>query len=175
MRNAVHVPYQTFQWYCMLVITEHKLIISQRIRQYNLQKNHLGWPLNQLWQVKTLLTRSIRSFRCFHRDLGRDLSTVKNMFSPTPPPPTPRATPSQVVYATDRSKAVVRVLFLFCVALWFILRGASCFKVFPCSLSLCFFIRFGIVITSRICLFVLYVLVFVIFLFLLVSVVGCVL
>ena len=31
-----------------------------------------------------------------------------------------------VVYATDRSKAVVPVLFLFCVALWFILRGASC-------------------------------------------------
>ena len=33
------------------------------------------------------------------------------------------------VYATDRSKAVVPVLFLFCVALWFILRSASCFKV----------------------------------------------
>ena len=31
-----------------------------------------------------------------------------------------------VVYATDRSKAVVSVLFLFYVALWFILRGASC-------------------------------------------------
>ena len=53
----------------------------------------------------------------------------------------------QVVYATDRSKAVVLVLFLFCVALWFILRGASCFKVFPCSLSSCFFIPFSIVIT----------------------------
>ena len=34
-----------------------------------------------------------------------------------PPPPSP-----MVVYATDRSKAVVPVLFLFCVALWFILR-----------------------------------------------------
>ena len=45
-----------------------------------------------------------------------------------------------VVYATDRSKVVVPVLFLFCVALLFILRGASCLKVFPCSLSLCFFI-----------------------------------
>ena len=45
-----------------------------------------------------------------------------------------------VVYATDRSKAVVPVLFLFCVALWFILWGASCFKDFPCSLTLCFFI-----------------------------------
>ena len=30
------------------------------------------------------------------------------------------------VYATDRSKAIVPVLFLFCAALWFILRGASC-------------------------------------------------
>ena len=38
-----------------------------------------------------------------------------------PPPSSP------VVYATDRSKAVVPVLFLFCVALWFILRGASWF------------------------------------------------
>ena len=36
-------------------------------------------------------------------------------------------------------KAVVPV-FLFCVALWFILWGASCFKVFPCSLFSCFFI-----------------------------------
>ena len=58
------------------------------------------------------------------------------------------STPPPVVYATDRSKAVVPVLFLFCVALWFILGGASCFKVFPFSLSSCFFIRFSIVITS---------------------------
>ena len=40
------------------------------------------------------------------------------------------------------------MLFLFCVALWFILRGASCFKVFPCSLSLGFVIPFSIVIIS---------------------------
>ena len=55
-----------------------------------------------------------------------------------------------VVYATDRSKAVDPVLFLFFVALWFILRGTSCFKVFPCSLSSCFFffIPFSIVFTS---------------------------
>ena len=41
---------------------------------------------------------------------------------------------------------MVPVLFLFCLALWFILRGASCFKVFPCSLSSCFVIPFSIVI-----------------------------
>ena len=86
--------------------------------------------------------------------------------------------------ATDRSKAVVSVLFLLCMALWFILRGASCFKVFPCSLSSCFVIPLSIVITSlgeegaglcasRAFVFVLYVLVFVIFLFLMVSGVGC--
>ena len=63
------------------------------------------------------------------------MSTVKNMYPPE-------------VYATDRSKAVVPVLFLFFVALWFILRDASCFKVVPCSLSSCFFIPFSIVITS---------------------------
>ena len=37
------------------------------------------------------------------------------------------------------------MLFLFCVALWFILRGASCFKVFPCSLFSRFVIPFSIV------------------------------
>ena len=52
-----------------------------------------------------------------------------------------------VVYATEHSKAMVKVLFLFCVALWVVLWGASCFKVFPCSLSSCFFIPFSIVIT----------------------------
>ena len=38
---------------------------------------------------------------------------------------------------TDRSKAVVPMLFLFCVALYCTLRGASCL-VLPCSLSMCF-------------------------------------
>ena len=32
----------------------------------------------------------------------------------------------RVVYATDHSKAMVPVLFLFCVAMWVILRGTSC-------------------------------------------------
>ena len=59
----------------------------------------------------------------------------QNIFNPAP------------VYATDLSEAVVPVLFLFCVAFWFILRGASCFKVFMCSLSSCFRILFSNVIT----------------------------
>ena len=45
----------------------------------------------------------------------------------TPPPP-----PGTVVYATERSKAVVPVLFLILCSLWFIPRGALCFKVFSC-------------------------------------------
>ena len=74
------------------------------------------------------------------------------------------------MYAADRYKAVVPMLFLFFVALWFILRDASSFKLFLCSLSSCFVIPFSIVITSLgeelgswsvcfscICLFVLYV------------------
>ena len=42
------------------------------------------------------------------------------------------------------------MLFLFCVAcvFFFYTTGASFFKVFPCLLSSCFFIRFSIVITS---------------------------
>ena len=43
-----------------------------------------------------------------------------------------------VVYSTDRSKAVVPVLVLLFVALWFILRGDLLY-VFPCViLILCF-------------------------------------
>ena len=43
-----------------------------------------------------------------------------------------------VVYSTDRSKAVVPVLVLLFVALWFILRGDLLY-VLPCvSLFLCF-------------------------------------
>ena len=52
-----------------------------------------------------------------------------------------------VVYATDRSNAVIPVLFLFCVALWFILLGTPCL-VLPCSLSSCFFSPFSIVANS---------------------------
>ena len=40
------------------------------------------------------------------------------------------------------------MLLLFGVASWFILQGASYFKVFPCSLSSCFVIPFSIVIPS---------------------------
>ena len=52
-----------------------------------------------------------------------------------------------VVCSTDRSKAVVPVLVLLLVALWFILRGDLLY-VFPCVISfLCFFSRFSIAIT----------------------------
>ena len=50
-----------------------------------------------------------------------------------------------VVYSTDRSKAVVPVLVLLFVALWFILRG-DLFCVLPCVIS--FFSPFSIAITS---------------------------
>ena len=53
-----------------------------------------------------------------------------------------------VVCSTDRSKAVVPVLVLLFVALWFILRGDLLY-VFPCVvLFLCFFSPFSIAITS---------------------------
>ena len=68
---------------------------------------------------------------CIKKYIGTQ--AVKNILTP------------QVVYATDHSKSVVPVLFLFSVALWFILRGASCFKIFPCSLSSCFTIPYSIV------------------------------
>ena len=58
--------------------------------------------------------------------LGKELASCKSALNPT------------VVCSTDRSKAVVPVLVLLFVALWFILRGDLLY-VFPCViLFLCF-------------------------------------
>ena len=60
------------------------------------------------------------------------LASCKSTLTLPPPPPAP------VVYSTDRSKAVVPVLILLFVALWFILRGDLLY-VLPCViLILCF-------------------------------------
>ena len=88
-----------------------------------------------------------------------------------------------VVYSTDRSKAVVPVLVLLFVALWFILRGDLLY-VFPCvTLFLCFsaFLvlrlpRLGkreLILVFFVCLFDLCLFGFVVFLFLLGSGKGC--
>ena len=62
------------------------------------------------------------------------LANCKSALTPPPSPPPP------VVYSIDRSKAVVSVLVLPFVALWFILRG-DLFYVFPCVvLFLCFLV-----------------------------------
>ena len=56
-----------------------------------------------------------------------------------------------MVYSTDRSKAVVLVLVLFFIALWFIIQG-DLFYVFPCVICVCVcvvcFRPFSISITS---------------------------
>ena len=53
--------------------------------------------------------------------VGDLLADRKSALTPhSPPPPAPSHV---VVYSTDRSKAVVPVLVLIFVALWFILRG----------------------------------------------------
>ena len=63
--------------------------------------------------------------------------TAPSPHLPTPPPPTHTHT-HPVVYSTDRSKAVVPVLILLFVALWFILRE-DLFYVLPyVILFLCF-------------------------------------
>ena len=89
---------------------------------------------------------------------------------------------SPVVYSTDHSNALVPVLVLLFVALWFILRGDS-FYVLPCAIVLVFFSPFSIAITSLreargylrafVRLFNLRLFGFVCFLFLLVSGKGC--
>ena len=88
-----------------------------------------------------------------------------------------------VVYSADRSGAVVPVLVLLIVALWFILRGDLLY-VFPCVvLFLCFSVllvlrlpRLGkreLILVLFVCLFDLCLLGFVGFLFLLRSGKGC--
>ena len=88
-----------------------------------------------------------------------------------------------LVYSTNRSKAVVPVLVLFFVALWFILRG-NLFYVLPCViLFLCFSVlislrlpRLGkreLILVLFVRLFDLRLFGFVCFLFLLVSGKGC--
>ena len=88
-----------------------------------------------------------------------------------------------VVYSTDRSKAVVPVLVLLFVALWFILRG-DLFYVLPCVIL---FLSFSVLLALRlprlgkrelilvlfVRLFDLCLFGFVAFLFLLVSGKGC--
>ena len=53
-----------------------------------------------------------------------------------------------MVYSTDRSKAVVPVLVLLFVALWFILRGDLLYRLTVCHFVLVFFSHFSIAITS---------------------------
>ena len=102
-------------------------------------------------------------------------------FPPSRPPPPPPNPP--VVDSTDRSKAVVPVLVLLFVALWFILRG-DLFYVLPyVILFLCFSVllalrlpRLGkrkLILVLFIRLFDLCLFGFVGFLFLLVSGKGC--
>ena len=89
----------------------------------------------------------------------------------------------QVVYSTSRCKAVVPLLLLLFVALWFILRG-DLFYVLPCViLFLCFSVLLALrlphlgkrelVLVLLVCLFDLRLFGFVCFLFLLVSGKGC--
>ena len=98
-------------------------------------------------------------------------------------PDTPPPSPAPVVFSTDRSKAVVPVLVLLFVALWFILRG-DLFYVLPCViLLLCFsvllalrLLRLGkreLILVLFVRLFDLCLFGFVGFLFLLVSGKGC--
>ena len=103
------------------------------------------------------------------------LASCKSALTPPPPPP--------VVYSTDRSKAVVPVLVLLFVALWFLLQGYL-FYVLPCVIVfLCFSVllafrlpRLGkreLILVFFIRLFDLRLFGFVCFLFLLVSGKGC--
>ena len=108
-------------------------------------------------QTKFIMRTELFMCFCVKKDIGTqgEVCPQLKIFKLSPPPPHPRRPPlppqppAPEVNATDRSKAVVPVFSLFCVALWFIrIRGASYFKVFPCSLSSCFVIPFSIVIIS---------------------------
>ena len=51
------------------------------------------------------------------------LASCKSALNRPPSPRPPHPSPNPVVYSTDRSKAVLPVLVLLFIALWFILRG----------------------------------------------------
>ena len=68
------------------------------------------------------------------------LASCKSALNPPPPHP--------VVYSTDRSKAVVPVLVLLFVALWFILWGDLFYVLTLCYFVLVFFSPFSIATTS---------------------------
>ena len=105
------------------------------------------------------------------------LASCKSALNHTHPPPPPG------VYSTDRSKAVVPVLVLLFVALWFILRGDLLY-ILPCViLFLCFSVllvlrlprleKRELILVLFVRLFDLCLFGFVGFLFLLVSWKGC--
>ena len=72
-------------------------------------------------------------------------SASLNPLAPRPPHPPPPPPPPPVVYSTDRCKAVVPVLVLLFVALWFILRGGL-FYVLPCVIL---FFLFSVLLALR--------------------------
>ena len=85
--------------------------------------NRLCWELGEFLCISVLRVASGPRVK---------LASCKSALTPPPPPP------PTMVYSTDRSKAVVTVLVLLFVALWFILRG-DLFYILPCvSLLLCF-------------------------------------
>ena len=61
-----------------------------------------------------------------------EVGRLWNCFNPPPTPPTPPPPPPGDFFSTDHSKAVIPVLVLLFVALWFILRG-NLFWIFFCS------------------------------------------
>ena len=70
---------------------------------------------------------------CIKSSIGTHCAVCKSALNP---PPTPPQSPG--VYSTGRSKAVVPVLAILYVALWFILQG-DLFYILPCViLFLCF-------------------------------------
>ena len=122
--------------------------------------------------VGSLYANRIFMYFCMKSSIGRvKLASCKIALNPP------------MIYSTDRSEAVVSVLVLLFVALWFILRG-DLFFVLPCAiLFLCFSVILALQLPRLwkrelflvffIRLFALRLFAFVCFLFLLVSGKGC--
>ena len=135
------------------------------------QKTGTSWPKIGTSWLRYELRYELTSYLRVASGPRVKLASCKNVLNPP------------VVYSTDRSKAVVPVLVLLFVALWFILRG-DLFYVLPCViLFLCFSVllplqlpRLGkreLILVLFVCLFDLWLFGFVCFLFLLVSGKGC--
>ena len=143
---AIHGRFWSFRFHCLLSALLYGSNMCTQVSSpvSKLEITRLLQPLYVFRSSRAFLRSCVfcSSVSKWGTHLAQTFLRTKRFFRINTHPPPP------VVYSTDRSKAVVPVLVLLFVALWFILRGDLLY-VLPCViLFLCFFSPFSIAITS---------------------------